>query len=75
MSHKVLEVPYAYHTSQVDPILASLKAVAIGIRFAKPTIPVISPTSGKVLTQSEDFGSDFVTRHCRNKVSKLCASL
>ncbi|KAH7094400.1 hypothetical protein FB567DRAFT_510112 [Paraphoma chrysanthemicola] len=73
MSHKVLEVPYAYHTSQVDPILTTLQSVAKGITFAKPSIPVISPTLGRVLTESEDFGTDFVTRHCRNKVDMLSA--
>jgi acyl transferase domain-containing protein len=67
------QVPYAYHTSQVDPILASLSAVAIGVQFAKPAIPVISPTCGRVLTSQEDFGSDFVVRHCRNKVDMLSA--
>jgi iterative type I PKS product template protein len=73
MSNRVLEVPYAYHTSQVDPILSSLAAVASGVRFGKPTIPVISPACGKVLTQSEDFGSNFIVNHCRNKVDMLGA--
>ncbi|KAH5277151.1 non-reducing polyketide synthase elcA-like protein [Parastagonospora nodorum] len=73
MSNRVLEVPYAYHTSQVEPILASLAAVARGVHFAKPAIPVISPAFGTVLTQSEDFGSDFIVKHCRNKVNMLGA--
>lgn len=73
MSNRLLEVPYAYHTSQVEPILDSLAAVASGVRFAKPSIPVISPACGKVLTQVQDFGSDFVVTHCRNKVDMLGA--
>nr|QGS83604.1 polyketide synthase [Shiraia bambusicola] len=72
-SHKLLEVPYAYHTSQVEAILEPLQAVAKGIRFAKPAIPVISPTYGKVLTELGDISSDFIVRHCRNKVDMLSA--
>ncbi|KAL9096260.1 MAG: hypothetical protein Q9165_001783 [Trypethelium subeluteriae] len=71
LSHTFLEVPYAYHTSQVDPVLNSLDSLARGVRFADPLIPVISPACGKVIRQSEDFGSDFVARHCRASVNML----
>ena len=50
-----------------------MELVANGVRFGKPAIPVISPASGKVLTCEEDFGSEFVVRHCRNKVDMLGA--
>ncbi|KAL6705696.1 hypothetical protein ACN47E_006485 [Coniothyrium glycines] len=73
MSHRLLEVPYAYHTSQVDPILESLQALANGVSFKKPRIPVISPAMGRVLTSQEDFADDFVVRHCRNKVDMFGA--
>ena len=73
LSHTFLEVPYAYHTSQVDPVLASLSSLAKGIRFGKPVIPVISPTCGRVIHRSEDFGPDFVVRHCRASVNMLDA--
>ncbi|KAF2795492.1 ketoacyl-synt-domain-containing protein [Melanomma pulvis-pyrius CBS 109.77] len=73
LSNTLLNVPYAYHTSQVDPILASLQSIANGVRFAKPALPIISPTYGKVLTQRDDFGPDFVVRHCRAKVDMLGA--
>ncbi|KAI9689658.1 MAG: Type I Iterative PKS [Bogoriella megaspora] len=73
LSHTFLQVPYAYHTSQVDPVLTPLGSLAQNVRFAKPKIPVISPTYGKVLRQSEDFSSDFVVRHCRGTVNMLGA--
>lgn len=73
VSHTLLEVPFAYHTSQVDPILTSLQSIANGIRFGKPALPIISPTYGKVLTQRDDFGPDYVVRHCRVKVDMLGA--
>ena len=73
LSHTFLEVPYAYHTSQVDPVLTPLAFLAQGIKFSKPKLPVISPTYGKVLRESEDFGSDFVVQHCRASVKMLDA--
>lgn len=73
LSHRLLEVPYAYHTSQVDPILESLQTLADSVTFKAPTIPVISPALGKVVTHEGDFGRDFVIRHCRGKVDMVGA--
>lgn len=69
LSSKLLEVPYAFHTSQVDPIIPSLQTLARGVKFAKPRIPIISPTCGKVIRESADFGDDFVANHCRGSVN------
>ncbi|KAI9694041.1 MAG: Type I Iterative PKS [Bathelium mastoideum] len=71
LSHTFLEVPFAYHTSQVEPVLTALDSLARSIRFAEPTIPIISPTCGKVIYQSKDFGSDFVVKHCRASVNMV----
>ena len=73
LSHTPLQVPYAYHTSQVDPILASLESIARSTTFRRPTIPVISPALGKAVYEREDFGVDFVARHCRATVNMLDA--
>ena len=73
LSHTFLQVPYAYHTSRVDPVLASLESIAHSITFRRPTIPVISPALGKVVYEREDFGVDFVSRHCRATVNMLGA--
>ena len=73
LSHTFLEVPYAYHTSQVDPVLTTLSSMARGIRFGDPLIPIISPTCGKVIRKSDDLGSDFVVQHCRASVNMLDA--
>ena len=73
LSHTFLQVPYAYHTSQVDPILASLESIGHSTTFRRPTVPVISPALGKVVYEIEDFGVDFVARHCRATVNMLDA--
>ncbi|PNS21559.1 beta-ketoacyl-acyl-carrier-protein synthase II [Sphaceloma murrayae] len=69
LSHTFLEVPYAYHTAQVEPILSSLDSIARGIKFNDPAIPVISPAVGKVIHKAEDFPQDFISRHCRGTVN------
>ena len=73
LSHTFLQVPYAYHTSQVDPILASLESIARSTTLRNPKIPVVSPALGKVVYEKEEFGDDFVARLCRSTVNMLDA--
>ncbi|KAF4548432.1 Polyketide synthase CTB1-like protein [Elsinoe fawcettii] len=73
MSHTFLEVPYAYHTAQVEPILSSLSSISKGIKFNDPVIPIISPAIGKVIHKAEDFPEDFISRHCRGTVNMFDA--
>lgn len=68
-----LEVSYAFHTAQVEPILTSLAAASRGIKFADPKIPVISPACGGVVRKAADLGTDFVVKHCRTSVKMLDA--
>ncbi|MCJ1283716.1 hypothetical protein MMC26_003047 [Xylographa opegraphella] len=67
-----LHVPFAFHTSQVDPILDAFEIEARSAVFAKPTIPVISPLLGKVITNAE-FNASYLRRHSREKVDFLAA--
>ncbi|KAG8161359.1 hypothetical protein KVR01_009623 [Diaporthe batatas] len=65
--------PFAFHTSQADPILGHLLRVSEACPIQKPTIPVISPTRGKVLHSGEDFGEAYFVQHCRHPVNMLQA--
>ncbi|KAF4429939.1 beta-ketoacyl synthase [Fusarium austroafricanum] len=64
----LLDTPLAFHTSQVDPILAPFHGIARGCQIRDPQVPVISPTLGKVLRRSADFGEGYFVKHCRNAV-------
>lgn len=68
-----LKVPFAFHSSQVQPILESFTAAAQGVTFHKPTIPVICPLLGKVVTEVGTFGPAYLSRHCRETVDVLGA--
>jgi len=69
----LLKVPYAFHSSQIDPILAEFKAKSRSCVFHQPRIPVLSPLLGQVVTKSGVFGSDYIARHAREPVRMLAA--
>lgn len=64
-----LKVPFAFHTSQVDPILKDFMASASGITFHKPVVPLISPLLTGVVTDEGTFGASYLARHCRDIVN------
>jgi acyl transferase domain-containing protein len=65
----ILKVPYAFHSSQVDPILGSFETVARSATFRKPSVPVICPLSSNVVTDAGFFGPKYLARHCREAVN------
>lgn len=64
-----LNVPFAFHSAQVDPILESFKSVASSVVFNKPTVPVLSPLTGDVIRESGIIGPDYLARHARETVN------
>ncbi|KAF1348356.1 hypothetical protein EJ07DRAFT_141835 [Lizonia empirigonia] len=63
-----LRVPFAFHSSQDQSILADFEQAAKSITFSAPQIPVISPLLGKVITEGDVFGAKYLSRHCRETV-------
>ena len=68
-----LDVPYAFHSSQVEPILEGFKGVASGATFHTPKVPVISPLLSTVVTESGTFDAEYLCRHARESVNFLGA--
>ena len=66
-----LKVPFAFHSTQVQPILEDFETAAQGITFHKPSIPVISPLLGKVVQDGNTFSPTYLSRHCRETVNFL----
>ena len=71
----VLKVPYAFHSSQVDPILEDFEVASRGATFHEPLVPVICPLLGKVVTKADTFGPHYLVRHCREPVNMVDALL
>jgi naphtho-gamma-pyrone polyketide synthase len=68
-----LRVPFAFHSSQMQPVLEKFKVAARGIKFHEPKVPVVSPLLGEVLTSEEPFGPEYLARHCRETVNFAAA--
>ena len=64
----LLEVPYAFHSAQMDPILSDFEAIAHNVQFAKPTIAVASTLLGDLVKANGIFTANYLARQARQKV-------
>jgi acyl transferase domain-containing protein len=64
-----LNVPFAFHTSQVDPILDQYDAISKSAAFNAPTLPVISPLLGQIVREGGTIGPEYLRRHAREPVN------
>lgn len=63
-----LDVPYAFHSAQLDPILDAYENSTVGVNFVKPRIPVASSRLGSVVEQDGIFNSTYLSRQAREPV-------
>ena len=64
-----LNVPFAFHSAQVDPILDQFKAVASSVTFNKPSVPVLSPLEGEIIREAGIISPEYLARHARETVN------
>jgi acyl transferase domain-containing protein len=58
-----LQVPFAFHTAQVDPILGDVEEVA-----SIPQIPILSSFLGRPLGLDGRIEANYIRQHCRHTV-------
>ena len=63
-----IDVPYAFHTSQVDAVLDDLELELQGITFRKSAVPFISTALGDVCSCDHEFNASYIRNHCRRTV-------
>ncbi|KAB5547400.1 putative polyketide synthase [Coniochaeta sp. 2T2.1] len=66
-----LNLPYAFHSTQVEPILDKLEEAARRVQFRQPTIPIVSPLLAAVVRGNRSaltIGPEYIRRHCREAV-------
>ncbi|KAM0245977.1 hypothetical protein ACHAQJ_010382 [Trichoderma viride] len=74
MSHSVkatrINVPFAFHSAQVDPILDELQTIASQVTFHSPCVPIGCPLLGKsfLVGEAPSFEANHIKRHCREAV-------
>ncbi|TRX91490.1 hypothetical protein FHL15_007714 [Xylaria flabelliformis] len=67
---KLLDVPMAYHTEAMDPILDDLIGYVETLQLGKPTLTVISNVLGRAVLAGENvFTADYFARHARQTVA------
>jgi acyl transferase domain-containing protein len=71
----LLKVPFAFHSSQLDPMLSDLEEAFRTVTFYKPKIPVLCPLDGNVVEDDGVFGPEYLVRHSRQPVNMLQALL
>ncbi|XXG97472.1 hypothetical protein Hte_003774 [Hypoxylon texense] len=75
MKSTLLKVPYAFHSSQVDPVLVDFEKVAGDVTYSKAKIPILCPLDGSVVKEEGSFGPKYLADHCREPVNMLKALL
>lgn len=68
-----VNLPYAFHSSQVDPIMESLSTVLDGTTLRRPTVPILSPLLSTVIKVGDEIGKDYLLRQCREAVNLVGA--
>lgn len=69
-----LDVAFAFHSEQTDPILDDFEAISkTGVIFKEPRMPIISPLLGKVVFDGKTLNASYVRRATREAVDFLSA--
>ncbi|SOK27382.1 Narbonolide/10-deoxymethynolide synthase PikA1, modules 1 and 2 [Mycobacterium simulans] len=63
-----LTVSHAFHSPAMDPALAEFGAVATGLTFHPPNLPVISNLTGQLATTDQLSSPHYWTQHLRHTV-------
>jgi iterative type I PKS product template protein len=66
----LLQVPYGFHSSQMDAIVDRFEAAATLVCFGQPTVPVVSTLTGTVENM---FDASYLARQIRRPVDFLGA--
>ncbi|KAK7990459.1 hypothetical protein PG990_014739 [Apiospora arundinis] len=64
----LLDLPYAFHSAQMDPVLDEFERVAAHVTFKSPVVPVISPLLKDCVFDGKTIGASYLTRATRAPV-------
>ncbi|KAI9648860.1 hypothetical protein NHQ30_003501 [Ciborinia camelliae] len=64
-----LDMPYAFHSSQVDSILEPFHKASKGINFNAPSVPFASPLFEQVISDGDELDASYLVKACRGIVN------
>lgn len=69
----LLDVPFAFHSAQMDPIVDDFEKAARYVTFQAPAIPVISPLLGQCVSKGGIIDATYLRRATREPVDFVSA--
>lgn len=64
---KLLQIPYAFHSHQMDPIMKQYKSLARAVTFLAPKVPITSTLLASVCDSSKIFDVSYLWRQTREE--------
>ena len=76
----LLDVDYAFHSANVEPLVSDLRRFAKNIQFQPPKVPVLSTLLGEEISTANIFDSSYIVDHTRHPVMfvhalKCCSAI
>ncbi len=65
---KYLDVPFAFHSKQLDHITTPYEHIAKSVQYGKPRIPVVSTCLGTIIESADVFGPSYLAKQTRDCV-------
>ncbi|KAL8826801.1 MAG: hypothetical protein Q9191_003572 [Dirinaria sp. TL-2023a] len=64
----LLELPFAFHSVQMDPILDDIRSFARNVEFCEPSVPIASTLLGSIVRTQGSVTADYLARQARQPV-------
>ncbi|RFU80155.1 beta-ketoacyl synthase domain-containing [Trichoderma arundinaceum] len=69
----LLDIPFAFHSAQLEPILDEFEQAAQRVTFKAPTIPIVSPLLGQCVSKGQIINEKYLRRATREPVDFVTA--
>ena len=64
-----LDLPFAFHSAQLEPMLDSFEQIAKHIFFKPPSVPIVSPLLGQCIFDGKTINANYLRRASREPVN------